>query len=205
MGQMHNEQPSAAIRSVILCGGESRRMGRDKALLPLQGRPMAALLAGRLEVLGPVALSVQDADDYPDLPWPKLADEAKGCGPLGGLCAALRWAEDDPVFVCACDLPLVQAETALSLAAALTPEADAVVPCGLDDRLQPLCAIYRGRCLNAARRQLAAGRLRVTELLAQLRVVAFPADCLPGGARSLTNINTPEEVTALWARLSSAT
>lgn len=98
------------LLGAILAGGASRRFGRDKALAPIDGRPMLAHVAERLGVQCD-ALVVIGRD------WPKLerVDDlpAPGLGPLGGLAGALAYAERngfDAVLTSGCDLPRLPAD-----------------------------------------------------------------------------------------------
>src|SRR5579862_3839386 len=92
----------------VLAGGRSRRMGRDKALLPYRGAPLIAHVAGTVEKVlddsGHVAI-VGAPDRYRDLGYRVLADLFPGCGPLGGIVTALSLAESDWNLIVACDMP----------------------------------------------------------------------------------------------------
>src|SRR5271166_6204295 len=97
----------------VLAGGESRRMGRDKALLLYRGRPLIAHVAGTVEKglgsqaccgSGPVAI-VGHPDRYGDLGYRVLADIHANCGPLGGLVTALSASGADWNLAVACDMP----------------------------------------------------------------------------------------------------
>src|SRR5207247_9829449 len=96
------------------------------------------------------------------------ADRIAGCGPLGGLHTALLESKGERTIVLACDMPYVTAAMLLHLST-LASDVDAVVPytdCGY----HPLCAVYARACLEPAMRRLAAGRLKMTDLLDDLRV-----------------------------------
>ncbi len=90
----------------VLVGGESRRMGRDKARLPFGG---VALAARALEILRAVfeevALVTGEGSDYSDLGCIQIRDRFPGAGPLAGVEAACAWAGERPALVLACDMP----------------------------------------------------------------------------------------------------
>src|SRR5665213_1694187 len=89
----------------VLAGGASRRMGRDKALLPLGGGTMVEQIAARvLRVTGNVTL-IGSPEKYGHLGLPVVADEIENCGPLGGLYTALRLSQAEWNVVVACDMP----------------------------------------------------------------------------------------------------
>ncbi|MGB5295519.1 MAG: molybdenum cofactor guanylyltransferase, partial [Thermoanaerobaculia bacterium] len=100
-----------SVVGAVLAGGESRRLGRDKALLPWLGK---ALLLHPFEVLQEVMSEVVvvtvGGRSYGELGVPVIHDRFEGLGPLAGIHAALEWARSRPVFVVACDLPFVSVD-----------------------------------------------------------------------------------------------
>jgi molybdopterin-guanine dinucleotide biosynthesis protein A len=167
-------------------------MGRDKALLPFRGGPLAAHVAAAVaEAAGSVAL-VGDPGKYGRLGFPVLPDRSPGAGPLGGIETALSHTAADWNLVLACDMPAVSAEFLRGLLlAAEGSQADALVPAGPSGRLEPLCAVYHRRCGPLFRRAIESGVRKVTEALGGLRVVNYPVM----EAACLENLNTPAE----WA------
>ncbi|MCS7041657.1 MAG: molybdenum cofactor guanylyltransferase [Bryobacteraceae bacterium] len=177
----------------ILTGGRSRRMGRDKALLEYQGRPLAAHVAaqaaaaaGRAWLVGPEAL-------YGHLGYPCLAERFAGLGPLSGIEAALGSGLAEWCLVLGCDMPGADAASLrFLLAFAEQHSEDAAVTVGPDGRPEPLCAVYHARLAPLAERLLREGRLAVHDLLGSIRWAPFPAP----HPRFAANINTPAE----WAQ-----
>jgi molybdenum cofactor guanylyltransferase len=129
-----------------------------------------------------------------------IRDSVPGCGPLGGLHAALTAAREDAVFVVACDMPYVTAafaEYLLSLAGGV----DVVVP-WTERGYHPLCAVYARACLEPAAARLAERRLALRELVAAMRTrVVTEEEMSRFGApsRLLANVNTPAEYARLEA------
>ncbi len=176
----------------MLAGGESSRMGKDKALLPFRGGVLAGHVASVVAAAAGSAVLIGDPRKYGGLGYPVLADRQAGAGPLGGIASALSYTAADWNLVMACDMPAVAAEFLRDLLdAAEAAGADALVPAGPSGRPEPLCAVYHRDCLAAFNRALAAGVRRVTEALAGLRVRAWTVD----DAARFENLNTPEE----WA------
>jgi len=187
----------ANIAGALLLGGASTRMGSDKARLELDGVALATRIALLLDALFEEVLLV-GGDPPADAPGRRVADlDGPRCA-LRGVVGALAAARADRVLVVATDLPLLTPELLLALAA--WPEADVVAP-RAGARLEPLCAVYSRRALAAARARLAAGRLALHELIAELSLQTIEAADLravdPAGT-ALANANTPEE----WAALS---
>ena len=175
---------------VVLTGGASRRMGRNKALIDVDGVPMASVVAEALGSAGcetVVALG-GDLDELAALDIVVLADEYPGQGPLGGVISALGSAPGSPtkVAVVACDFPWLRS-TDLSLlieAAGDQPSVDVVV--ARTDRLQPACAIWDVSCLPAIRAVFARGDRSLRAAIDRLSSVEV---LLPD--RALHNVNTP--------------
>lgn len=188
-----------ALSVVLQAGGESRRMGRDKALVPFLGRPLIARLAERL---GPIAdellVTTNRPDDFGFLGLPLFPDPRPGRGALGGLHAALRAARHEAVAVVACDMPFASAELLRFQAGLLESEgADVVLPRGADG-LEPLHAVYRrATCLPLVEAALDAGQWKVIAWFDQARVRVLRADEVaahdPRGL-AFVNVNTPEEL-----------
>jgi molybdopterin-guanine dinucleotide biosynthesis protein A len=128
--------------------------------------------------------------------WPVVRDVFPQWGALGGLHAALAACQAEWCCVVACDLPFVTGELFLRLAS-LTKNFDAVVPVQIDQRPQPLCALYRTlACRTQASELIKAGERRPRALLqaVKTRWVAFDElSDLHGATHFFNNINTPED------------
>ena len=167
----------------ILGGGRSSRMGRDKAAL------MAREVAERLTVVSDDVFAVAKS---PVEGLRTTIDALDATSPLVGVLTALRCARHDVVFVCACDMPLVDVGLVVSLATSLGPH-DAVIPIR-DGRPEPLHAVWSKCAERPVAEALAAGERAVHRVLATLDTftVAFPPD-----HPSFTNINTPDDLARL--------
>jgi len=187
------------VTGALLLGGESSRMGRDKAHLDWQGESWSTRAARRLAdlfeetlLVGGSPASEAEGRRVSDPPGPSCA--------LRGVVGALEAATAERVVVVATDLPLLSEELLLALTA--WPERDVVVPCD-EEGDHPLCAIYRrDACLPVARAHLEAGRLSLRELLDALdtdRVSLTRLGLGDLGSAPLTNINTPEDLASLEA------
>lgn len=200
------------VLGAVLAGGESRRMGVDKARLELAGRSFGARAVAALRAeLERVVVVSRRLGDHADLGAPEIADRLAGNGPLGGLHAALEHAAGRPVFALACDLPAVGPELVAHLLERALPTVTgggpprAVVP-ALGGRLQPLCGVYSPACAEEIERRLAAGARRVLELIDAvdaLRVELGPE--LPFYRDDLLdNVNEPELARRLGVELAPA-
>jgi molybdopterin-guanine dinucleotide biosynthesis protein A len=129
-----------------------------------------------------------------------IADIVPGCGPLGGLHAALTAARGDTLLVVACDMPYLTAPFAAYLLS-LAGDADAVVPQS-ERGYHPLCAVYTRACLESAAAMLADRQLKMRELVDRVRTRVVPVEDLRQFGdpdRLLANVNTPADYAGLEA------
>jgi molybdopterin-guanine dinucleotide biosynthesis protein A len=173
-------------------------MGRDKALLDWNSHTLVEDVAEKVRsVAGNVAL-VGPVERYRALELACMPDSRPGLGPLAGIEAAIESGRGNINLIAACDLPgLRTAWLRGLLQRAETAEARCVLLRDAEGRVQPLCGIYRKECLPVIRRALDEHRLRMREMAEELKASFFDV------AGVLTNLNTPEDVTA-WRRMSVA-
>ena len=182
---------------VILAGGLSRRMGRDKAALPAGDGTLIEHIARRLAPVVEETI-VAGASGRHHLPGTTMVDDCyPGLGPLAGIHAGLLVARSPLVWVVGCDLPDVDPGLA-ALLCGLAGEVDAVVP-RLDSEPQGVCAVYDRGLAPRIERLLAAGERRLKMLLVASKVrYVTPDELRPVDPelRSFRNINTPAEYRA---------
>ena len=141
---------------VVLTGG-GLRMGTDKAFIEIDGRALAVRVADALAAAGaaPVFAVGGDLDRLTALGLDRASRPGRGQGPLAGIVTALEQTDAELVVVAACDLISITPAAVSELLDALTDDADAVIP--RSDRLEPLLAAYRRRCLDHLRNELDEG------------------------------------------------
>ena len=189
------------LSAVILAGGQSRRMGRNKALLAVDGMPLIQKLAHELELLtDQIFISANDPVPFAFLRLPVIADLYPGRGPLGGLHSAILRSNRPMMLLLACDLPGVQEPFLRRLVAAIK-EYDAVIPQTSDSRVHPLCAVYRRSCLPAIEQNLKAGRNKMTAIFDSglLKVRYLSAGKGSFRDEDLCNLNSPLDLRE-WKR-----
>ena len=189
-------KPAHRIRNVsaaILAGGKSRRMGRNKALLPFRGRPLIARVYETVQPLfEDIFLVTNGPGPFDFLPCPKIPDRVPGKGPISGVDAALRHSKNPYVLVVGCDTPFLS-PSLLELLAGKTEEADLVIPCSPLGP-EPLCAVYGKGCLPLIEESLRKGDFSLKTLIGRLRTRNIPAEevaSVDPDFRSFRNINTP--------------
>ena len=191
---MSGQDVSVAV--AILAGGQSRRMGRNKALLPLGDRPLIAHIVSVAQSLAEEVLVVtRTPDSYAFLDVPLVTDRYPDVGPLAGVHAALAAASRPWVIVLACDMPFVTPDV-LRFLLAHRADVDVVMP-RVGGREEPLHAVYRREvCLPAVEAAIRRGMRRVISFLPTVRVRYIDDDVLRSvdpALRSFWNANTPEE------------
>lgn len=172
----------------VLAGGRSSRMGRDKALLCRDSRPLIEEVAATLLALtGNVAL-VGAPERYGGLGFDCLPDLRSGCGPLGGIETALAARRCEYNVIVACDMPGICAPWIRALLAK-SKETGALCAAARDTagRVHPLFAVYRTGGLPIVGAMLDAGRLKLLSLLEELNAITIDI----GG--TVWNLNTAED------------
>jgi molybdopterin-guanine dinucleotide biosynthesis protein A len=187
------------VGGVILCGGESKRMGRPKAWLPFGDEltlPRVVRLLG--EAVAPLVVVAAPGQDIPPLPADVtvVRDDEKGRGPLQGLAAGLRALDGraDAAYASSCDVPFLRPAFVRRVIDLLGDHHICVPRVG--DYHHPLAAVYRVGVVEAVERLLRENRLRPFFLFDAVptRVVeaAELADVDPA-FQTLRNLNTPED------------
>jgi len=192
------------LAGLVLAGGLSSRMRRDKATLTYQGRSQ---LERAFELLSrhvqPVFVSVRaaQATDPARAHHPLIVDAVEGEGPMAGIRSALAQDPQAAWLVLACDLPFLSDAVLRRLIAARDPARTATAYRSSHDGLpEPLCAIFEPRAAAALAEALRAGRSCPRKFLinADTRLIE------PLDPHALDNINTPDEYRAALAALEQA-
>jgi len=201
----------SSIAGFILAGGRSRRMGKDKWNLVLDGRSFVERIAD--EIRG-VASSVAVVGDPGDglgsegslakaTNLKTVPDVFPQWGALGGVHAALTHCDADWALVVACDFPFVTTDLFFRLAS-LRDSFEAVAPMQNDQIPQPLCTLYRvAPCRQVAERMINSGERKPIALLQSVhtRWVSFSeVDDIAGAERFFDNINTPQDYERILGR-----
>lgn len=195
---------SAPLYGLLLSGGQSRRMQRDKAALDYGGASALARSWALLEpVVGRAWLSIRadQAQDPARAALPCLPDLQPGIGPIGGIQAALHAHPHAAWLVLAVDLPFLDAGTLQQLVAQRAPQRLATAfRSSHDGKPEPLCAIYEPAARGPIDAWIAAGRHCPRKFLAEADVELLAL----ARPEALDNINTADEYDQALARLARA-
>lgn len=181
------------LTAAVLAGGQSARMGWDKASLLLDGVPLLKVMTDRAASCADEVLVVGRAG-FPGLVGVRFVPDLGGPpSSMRGLHAALTHARGEFVLLLPCDMPFFDVGLVEHMKG-LCAEADVVLPC-LGGRCEPLCALYRASLAVRAWALLEEGRLRLRALLEgpELRVRLVEEGGYPFAEDAFFNINTPED------------
>ena len=192
---------ASTLFGLILAGGASTRMQRDKAALAYHGVPQLQWAYDQVaEVCAASFVSVRpDQRDEPKrATLPQIVDRTPGIGPIAGIAAALQEHPKVAWLVVACDLPFVTAATLRHLVAHRDPQRVATAYRSAHDNLpEPLCAIWEPAAREGVLAQIAAGKQCPRKFLINSNALLLD---LPD-SRALDNVNTVDEFSAASAAL----
>lgn len=177
--------------AAILAGGKSSRMGEDKSLLLVEGRPLIEHIHRQL--LGQfddILVSANDPATHAFLGARFAPDREPGRGPLAGIASAVEAARHERVFVVACDIPVIDLDIAKRMLV-LAEDFDCVIPRSSVGH-EPLFAVYRKSALPAMRAVLHSGERRISAVFPRVRTYTFDL----GPAPWYRNLNTRDDLAA---------
>lgn len=182
--------------AIILAGGKNTRMGANKALLEIESRQLIRRITDELaREFAEIIIVANDPEPYKEFAVRVTGDIIPGRGPLGGIHAGLTVSPYRLNFVTAGDMPFIKGPLAAYMVTQ-TGDADALVP-RIDDKWQPLFAVYSRDCLKAIEECLAGDRYKVSAFYPQVRVKYIEEDVVRKFSepdRIFFNINTPGEL-----------
>ncbi|MBK5293784.1 MAG: molybdenum cofactor guanylyltransferase [Acidobacteriia bacterium] len=182
------------IAGFVLAGGNSTRMGSDKALLPLAGGTLLEQTCRKVEAAAGCAVIIGPPERYSHLGWEVCPDRQSGLGPLAGIVAALSLDRAEWNLIVACDMPALETPfLRLILSLAAQSGAACLLPAGPDGRAQPLCAVYHAASRQPLADALSRGVRKVRQALESVPVKIWQVD----DKQAFLNLNTPAD----WASL----
>lgn len=195
--QSQGEGTLSSLSGIVLAGGESRRMGRiTKALLQVGGVPIVERTVATLtRVFSEVILITNSPSEFEFLGMPMYRDERPGYGALGGLHTGLLKCTARYGFLVACDMPFLN-ERVVRYMANLATGPEVVVP-RINDRLEPMHAIYSKTCISRIERLMDQSDLRILNFYSDVDVLEVPQEDLESidpELRFIMNINTPADL-----------
>jgi len=181
------------VTGIILAGGKSSRMGRDKSFAEIGGRKFIEHVIAALEPVVSDIIIVANGPGYDGLGYKVYADLLKDRGPAGGIHTGLSFSEAEKNVIVSCDTPFVSSQLlAFLLGRSGGHEITLPVHGGAPE---PLCGVYRRSCLEKLEALIRQGNLRMQELVRafDLEEVNVEKETFYNG-RLLANLNSPEEI-----------
>ena len=184
----------AGLSGIVLAGGKSQRMGRNKALMELGGKTLISRVLDKLSRLcDELIISASEVEKYAHLPARVVPDAIPGRGALSGVHTGLAAMRNERAVVVACDLPFLSLPL-LRYMAAVAFGYDVVVPV-VGGYYEPLHAVYGADCVGQIEQLVTEGPQRIVALYRRVRVreVTEGEVRLFGAELSFMNVNTPED------------
>jgi molybdopterin-guanine dinucleotide biosynthesis protein A len=190
-----------AVSGIILAGGNSLRLGQEKALIDTGGQLLIERVVHRLgRVVDRIVLVTNDPERYAFLGLPMVGDIYPGIGTLGGLHAGLAAIEAPYGLAVGCDMPFLN-PALLRYMISLRVGCDAVMP-RVGRYREPLHALYARTCAARFAQAIEAGQRRIMHALNGMRVCYVERDAIVGydpQLRSFLNVNEPEDLVQMQA------
>jgi molybdopterin-guanine dinucleotide biosynthesis protein A len=183
------------VSVAILAGGQSKRMGQDKAFLEIGGVTVIERVIAQVKQLtDDLIISTNSPEKYEDFGYRLVTDIYPNKAALGGIYSAIQSAYHNNVLIVACDMPVLN-QALLHYLIELAPTADAIVPL-ISPQPETLHAVYSKNCLIAIKSNLLANRLRIIDFFDDVSVHYVDRDEIAKydpAFYSFTNMNTLEE------------
>ena len=180
------------VVAYVLAGGKSSRMGQDKGLLLLNGKPMVAHVLDSLKEVAEKITIVSNQAGYEQLDYEVISDEIKDIGPMGGLYTLLHHTQASKNIVVACDTPFVSAELWQILWQ--NSKNNQAVVFSVQGMIQPLFGIYDQNILPKVKEMMTNQCYKMQKLVADVDLKILPLEDYPSlHIKQLFNINTPQE------------
>lgn len=195
---------NSEITGAILAGGQSKRMGFNKAEAEVNGETMLGRMIEKLCEVTPNIIVSSGSISYPDLSWPQVPDEFPHHGPLGGIYSVLKASTTHLNLIVACDIPLIPVSL-LKYIVSRAKASDALITVPIDNNgtHQLLCAVYHRDILSVLKQLIDADRLKLKILLDLV-----PVECITLSSEhplyqehAFTNVNTAsglQQARELW-------
>ena len=160
------------LTGIILSGGKSSRMGKDKGFVELNNKP---LISYSIEVLSPICNQIiigANSDNYKYFGYPVIGDEIKDIGPIGGIYSCLRSSKTNNNFILSCDMPLISAEL-IKYILSQREGFDVVIPVFKNFR-EPLCAYYHKSIITGLFNAIETNRYKIQDVIKSFMTKFLP-------------------------------
>lgn len=183
------------ITGIILAGGKSSRMGQDKGLLELYGKPLIEYSIEALVPLCSEIIIIANSDEYKQFGLPVYSDIYTDKGPLGGIYTGLKNSNSQTNIILSCDTPLITSEYLKWL---ISKHSTSITFSRWEDRVHPLASIFDRSTIDSIKNLIEKDQLKMTSLQTREEVQLVNAEENPiFEERIFTNVNTQTELNQL--------
>jgi len=179
------------ITGVILAGGKSQRMGRDKGLVLLDGKPFIQHISDVLSLIVHEIIIVSNNKEYDAFGYKRVPDIVENSGPLGGLYTGLHHTSTEFNLVLSCDVPRINSPVLQQLILACDTNTD-IIQLESEGETIPLIAIYKKHCKDVFLKLLNQGERRLRFAVDQCKTKMIIID--DSVAKATMNINTQDQL-----------
>ena len=179
------------LTGIILAGGKSSRMGQDKGLMLLNGKPMVQHVIEAIQPLVGEVIIIANQEGYANFGFPVYEDIIKDQGPLAGICTGLQFSKTQKNLIVSCDVPFIHEEL-LSLLIKNSEGVDVAIP-EKDGKTHQLIGVYDQSCLDVFMQELSRGQRKIKLAIEQLNYKVIDASHID--KKVFNNINTKDDIT----------
>ncbi len=182
------------LTGIILSGGKSRRMGKEKGTSLLFGKPLIEYAVDVITQICDEIIIGTNTNDYNYLGYQVVRDEIKNIGPIGGIYSCLKSSQTTDNIILSCDMPLVSVDLTKYILSE-REDFEVVVP-EFKGFPEPLCAFYNKNIIDRLLKNIHSGKFKIQEVIKQFHITRLPIDStLPFYNEHLfTNINSPDDL-----------
>ena len=185
------------ITGIILAGGKSSRMGKDKGMCNFKDKPLVEYAIDALKPFcGKILLSTNLTEGYEKYGLELINDEIKEIGPMGGIYSCLKKSKTKHNFVLSCDTPFIGKQLVKFIVDNISDDFDIVAPVHENSYLEPLCAYYNNSVMTNMNAFIERGDFKLMGLLKSLRLKQLVIDNTLGfyNSKLFINLNTSEDL-----------
>jgi len=179
------------LTGIILAGGKSSRMGQDKGLMLLEGKPMIQHVIDAVQPLVDDVIIISNQEEYATFGFPVYEDIIKEQGPLAGICTGLKFSKTPKNLIVSCDVPYVNREL-LNLLIDNAADAAVVIP-QKGEKTHQIIGVYDQSCLEVFMKELTNGKRKIKLAIEQMNYKIVDANQI--NEKVFNNINSKDDIT----------
>jgi len=183
------------VTGIVLAGGASSRMGKDKGLCEFKGKTLVTYaIEALLPLCDTILISSNNVDDYQKFGYQVVVDEYKGIGPIGGIYSSLKKSTTKHNLIISCDTPYLNTQL-LEFILENSNNYDIVVPTHSNSFIEPLAAYYSSGIVNKLETSIKRSDYKLMNFLNKVKLKSINVVAIPDFSNKLfINLNTPDDL-----------